>query len=296
MFGVHHEMGLFVAVDPAMHSPTWFSMSIEMKEAHLDEALDVGWAAWERRRSAARRKIDAPLLNLQTEAICAFRPEFFLRYVAGRASLQAASTPGSGSCSPTVSVGRPAYARRSSLRSGPARGGSSALGCRDPRRPRRFVPTARRGVRGSVAAHHLETVLGSAAGVTEVQRIDEDGQPDFKLRYRARSDGVPRVDFQMTLFGETALGNNVQPVPTTRRTSCSQHACTREQAQLVGARAGGPGKLSSKAAVRGDAWPRALGGGPFLAGGGRGAPSRPGRPRPPRGRPRAGRRRGGVPF
>lgn len=34
MFGVHHELGVFIAVDPLMHSPTWFSRSVAAKE-HL---------------------------------------------------------------------------------------------------------------------------------------------------------------------------------------------------------------------------------------------------------------------
>ena len=35
LFGVHLEMGLFVAVDPRMHSPTWFPRSVELRPAIL---------------------------------------------------------------------------------------------------------------------------------------------------------------------------------------------------------------------------------------------------------------------
>ena len=34
-------------IDPAMHNPTWFSMSIEMKEAELKRATEAGWHGWE---------------------------------------------------------------------------------------------------------------------------------------------------------------------------------------------------------------------------------------------------------
>src|SRR5262249_15354405 len=81
MYGVHHERGLFIAVDPSMHNPTWFSMSIEVKEADLNGA-DAGWHGWERERTAARRKRVMPRDDLRTEAVIAFRPEMFLRYAA----------------------------------------------------------------------------------------------------------------------------------------------------------------------------------------------------------------------
>ena len=35
LFGVHLEMGLFVAVDPRMHSPTWFPRSVDFKTSDL---------------------------------------------------------------------------------------------------------------------------------------------------------------------------------------------------------------------------------------------------------------------
>src|SRR3954470_9363572 len=36
MFGVHLERDLFIAVDPRMHNPTWFSSSVEFKDHDLD--------------------------------------------------------------------------------------------------------------------------------------------------------------------------------------------------------------------------------------------------------------------
>lgn len=79
LFGVHLEMGLFVAVDPRMHSPTWFPRSVEFRTGDLEVARAQRWHGWERQRSA-RRNVQ-PEESLLTEAVIAFRPDQFLRYV-----------------------------------------------------------------------------------------------------------------------------------------------------------------------------------------------------------------------
>jgi hypothetical protein len=78
LFGVHLEMGLFVAVDPRMHSPTWFPRSVEFKTRDLEAARAQRWHGWERERS--ERKV-RPEESLLTETVIAFRPDQFLRYV-----------------------------------------------------------------------------------------------------------------------------------------------------------------------------------------------------------------------
>jgi len=80
LFGVHLEMGLFVGVDPRMHSPTWFPRSVEFRTSDLEAALAQQWHGWERERSDARRKV-RPEESLLTETVIAFRPDQFLRYV-----------------------------------------------------------------------------------------------------------------------------------------------------------------------------------------------------------------------
>lgn len=80
LFGVHLEMGLFVGVDPRMHSPTWFPRSVEFKASDLEAARAQRWHGWERERSDARRKAQ-PQESLLTETVIAFRPDQFLRYV-----------------------------------------------------------------------------------------------------------------------------------------------------------------------------------------------------------------------
>jgi len=80
LFGVHLEVGLFVGVDPRMHSPTWFPRSVGFKTSDLEAARAQGWHGWERERSDARHKVK-PEESLLTEAVIAFRPDQFLRYV-----------------------------------------------------------------------------------------------------------------------------------------------------------------------------------------------------------------------
>jgi hypothetical protein len=80
LFGVHLEMGLFVGVDPRMHSPTWFPRSVGFKTSDLEGARAQGWHGWERERSDARHKV-RPEESLLTETVIAFRPDQLLRYV-----------------------------------------------------------------------------------------------------------------------------------------------------------------------------------------------------------------------
>ena len=79
LFGLDSEMSLFVAVDPRMHSPTWFPRSVEFKTSDLEAAWARRWHGWERERSA--RGNVQPEESLLTETVIAFRPDQFLRYI-----------------------------------------------------------------------------------------------------------------------------------------------------------------------------------------------------------------------
>ena len=210
MFGVHDDLGLFVAVDPRMHNPTWFSRSVEFKTAELEAARATGWHGWERERSAARRKRLMPLENLQTEALIAFTPEHLLRFVDFEAR-----TSG-------LDAGERLYS--SDLVQAQIAGSASASG--RPRHPFeiRMGLTApdifdviegsfrlEAAVRGSVAEHHLQRHLEQLPSVRDIRRNTKDGPPDFEVRFRnrlvriecknvlRRSDPqLPRVDFQKT--------------------------------------------------------------------------------------------------
>ena len=214
MFGWHAQAKIFVAIDPTMHNPTWFSRSIEFKDEHVRQARRSGWFGWERDRKMSRRKIEMPHENCTTEALLGFAPKNFLRYVmleriasgldAGERLLmidrmgRAVSPKATSGLHPLeVALGLPAKEILDVL------GGSFRL----------LV-----AVRGSVAERHLLDHLEGMNDLSKVERFDKDGLPDFAITYRKRKfriecknvlrrlqkDQIPRVDFQKT---RAAKGN-----------------------------------------------------------------------------------------
>ena len=209
MFGVHLEEGIVIAVDPAMHDPTWFSRSVEFKDEHVAMVHDTSWYGWERERHpAGRRKRIMPLENYQTEVLLGFTSERFMRFV----QLERAATrldPGER----LLLIDRLAERPPPDARTGPhpleLELGLSARQILD------MIDGAFRlevAVRGSAAEHHLATYLGAVPGMDEVTAIDADGQPDFRVVYRGGppvriecknvlrrlSRGMVKVDFQRT--------------------------------------------------------------------------------------------------
>jgi hypothetical protein len=211
MFGVHLKLNLFIAVDPRMHSPTWFSSSVEFKTRDLEEAAEKGWHGWQRERSDARRKQRRPEENLQTETVIGFEPDQFLRYVEFE---RVASGVDCGERLHLSDRIEKAVDSQEMLLPGKERHplelklGLPASDILD------IISGAFRleaAVRGGVAEHHLERHLRDVPGVRKVRHIIEDGKPDFEIHYRSRpfliecknvlarqQQGVPRVDFQKT--------------------------------------------------------------------------------------------------
>lgn len=277
MYGWHEELQLFVAVDPVMHTPTWFSTSVEFKEAELQAVRRSGWHGWERdRQSGGRRKREAPLEAFTTESVLGFTPKNFLRYVnlerltsgmdPGERLLvidrieNEGRSPGSriraGQHPLEVALGLTAAEILDVL------GGSFRL----------LV-----AVRGSVAEHHLENQLNRTGGISNVVRIDEDGKADFEVtferrRFRLECKNVlrrqtrfgPRVDFQKT---RAAKGD-----PCSRYYSRDQfevlaaclHPVTEEwefkfvPTSVLPKRQGCPNRISEKIDVGGPSWDDSL--------------------------------------
>ncbi len=211
MFGVHLELDLFIAVDPRMHTPTWFSSSVEFKTARLREAGQKHWHGWERERSDVRRKIVRPEESLQTETVIAFRPEQFLRYVefervasgleCGERLLLSDRIEQSLAAGHVLAPGVEPHPLELQL-------GLPAAQILD------VISGAFRlaaAVRGGVAERHLEQHLRQVPGVRRVNHINKDGKPDFEVEYRQKPfliecknvlartrQGLPTVDFQKT--------------------------------------------------------------------------------------------------
>ncbi|MGH9421819.1 MAG: hypothetical protein ACRD3J_17715, partial [Thermoanaerobaculia bacterium] len=211
MFGVHLEKGLFIAVDPRMHAPTWFSSSVEFKTGDLRSAKKKGWHGWQRERSDARRKQTRPEENLQTETVIGFRPDQFLRYVEFE---RVASGLDCGERLLLSDRIEKSLAEGEILLPAPGRHplelqlGLPASEILD------VISGAFRlaaAVRGGVAEHHLDRYLREVPGVRHVRHIIEDGKPDFEVEYRRKpfliecknvlarpQKGLPKVDFQKT--------------------------------------------------------------------------------------------------
>lgn len=212
MFGVHHELDLFIAVDPEMHNPTWFSMSVEFKVAELEATLASGWHTWERERNSARRKREMPNENLLTESVSAFEPKHFLRYIAFEKLASGMDTgermllwekAEKGALDVTtpsrIEVGHPLEKML----------GLPAYDILDVVQDHFRLLVA---LRGSVAEYHLGEHLRTISDLSEVEQLDLDGQPDFRANFRGQrvliecknalrklaKDQRPRVDFQKT--------------------------------------------------------------------------------------------------
>lgn len=203
-FGVHLEEGVFVAVDPAMHNPTRFSKSVEVKTADIESAKKSGWYGLERERSRVRRILDMPL-SYQTESVLIFDSDNFLRYI----ELERLATgldPGER----LLLIDRMSRAAEPDPAAHPLelQTGLTARQILDVIWGAFRLQVA---VRGGVAEYHLERYLKSLRGIDSVQRLDEDGRPDFEISsggrawfiecknvLRRSSPRGPRVDFQKT--------------------------------------------------------------------------------------------------
>lgn len=223
MFGIHEQLDLFVGVDPEMHNPTWFSSSIEFKEENLLKSIQDGWHGWERERViGGKRRVDIQE-DLRTEIVLGFRPEYFLNF----ALFERTATemdPGErllfidrvGECLKNN------YSPAALLTELPEKE-SLNIGINHPLLDQLNLSVAEllsliddrfrlaSAIRGGAAEFHLEKQLHSIDGISKIERLDKDGQPDFKFIYkdtefsiecknvlRRISGDHPRVDFQKT--------------------------------------------------------------------------------------------------
>lgn len=227
-FGVHDDEDLFIAVDPAMHKPTWFSRSIEFKENDVEVALKSGWHGWDRDRVATGRRRVLPQESLATEALLAFTPKHFLTYALFERIATGMETGErllliknigddlrqGGSARKLVATRIDLVAPTSAEHKLLTQFGLPVDQILDLIAENPRLHTA---VRGGVAERHLQLVLKTMRGVSDIQKINEDGKPDFAIKFLRQplriecknvspntTRGLPRVDFQKT---RAAKGN-----------------------------------------------------------------------------------------
>lgn len=209
VLGVHPNFDIFVGLDPALYDPLPMGISIELKQAQVEEAQLRGWHVWERENHPGRRR-GAPRARAGLETIVAFTPERLLDYV--RFERQASG----------LGLDQPLRFRAAEVAATdpptPARGVHAleeefALSSEEileiiAHRSRLAV-----AVRGGVAEHHLGLHLRDDPSVRAARLIDRDGEPDFDVELtddrrvlvecknvspRRYADGSPKIEVQKT--------------------------------------------------------------------------------------------------
>ena len=212
LLGIDPEEGLFVAADPEAHNPTKFFIRVEFKDEHAEMMRRDGWYAWERvRRSGpmaepvevlvgGTREAFLDLVRLERAAYAL--PPGDRQLLADKRELiyavQVAAIDVAGTLS---SVAHPLLHELNL-------GAGEVL---------ELIAGARRlkmAVRGWVAEEHLRAALAQLDGITYCERLDAEGGPDLKIRYRDsamltvecknvlrvmnKTRNLPRIDFQRT--------------------------------------------------------------------------------------------------
>jgi len=221
-FGVYEDGDLFVAADPALHNPTWFSSSIEFKAADVKRARRSGWHGWQRDRVATGRRRTRPIHpdeSFLTETLHGFTAQNFLTY-ARFERVATGITPGDRflliqNIGSDLRTGGPAQAliQTQILQTDPDHELLRQFGLPidDVLELIANNPRLRTAVRGGVAERHLQQLLGRTPGVSALEKLNRDGEPDFSFTYQKRplrlecklvspllTRGFPRVDFQKT--------------------------------------------------------------------------------------------------
>ncbi|MBI1774872.1 MAG: hypothetical protein HYR63_05945 [Proteobacteria bacterium] len=211
-FGIDPKERFFVAVDPEMHNPTKMFIRFEFKDSHVELIKRNGWHVWERQKRSDG--LEEPI-----EVVVGGSAANFLRFVQFE---RAAKGLDQGH--------RQLLADKTELLKRPAAGVADIEPAIDtvalhplvrelamnPHQILEIIASARRlkmAVRGWVAEEHLKTAIEKAPGITDCQRLDVEGGPDIRLRYKdgrpiliecknvlrqTNAKKQPRVDFQRT--------------------------------------------------------------------------------------------------
>ncbi len=210
LVGISPDEGFFVGYDPVLHSPTKHYISLEFKEAFVEQIQAKRWAWVERSR---RTGSEEPV-----ETIVGGLPKSFLDYVRfereargedqGHRALLADNR--GAILRPPVNVKTDDAARSPYVHA------LSREFEMSEDEVLTLIAGAKRlkmAVRGWVAEAHLVRKLQQVDGVTDCERIEAEGGPDVQLRFedsdllfvecknvlRDRTrDGLPRLDFQRT--------------------------------------------------------------------------------------------------
>lgn len=221
LVGIDPEGGLCISADPIVHSPTKFFIRLEFKDEHAELVKQRGWHAWERIKR--NTPPDAPRI----ETLVGATKERFLDLIRFERASRGLDPGNRLIIAESYDLRLP--------RSLPSREdqGSEIMQIAkvhplvqqfalSPDEIFDLIAGARRlkmAVRGWVAEEHLRSTLSIVPGITQCERLDDEGGPDLRVAFRggppltvecknvARETdrhGNPKVDFQRT---RAAKGN-----------------------------------------------------------------------------------------
>jgi len=269
LVGIDPVEGFFVAADPEMHNPTKFFIRLEFKDEHADQIRREGWYAWERSRRNSVRPIETLVGGVRSRMLDLVRFERAARglppgdrqLLAERRELFVAAALGGATIElPPETL----HSLASEFELAPAAILDLIAGAR----------RLKMAVRGWVAELKLQQVLDAVPGVTWCERLDEEGGPDLRVRWK---DGPPltvecknvlrktnragqaRIDFQRTRASkEDPCSRYYAPTDFDVVAGCI-HAVTERWEfryvlpSLLEGHARCPGKLASNVAI-GSLW------------------------------------------
>jgi hypothetical protein len=207
VIAAHPQAGLIIGLDPLIYTPLPIGISIEFKDAEVDEAERSGWHVWERDNISGVRR-SSPRTDLGVETLIAIAPNRLLDYLRFERTAQALRLEPPLRFRAAVDHGQPKVA--AGVHELEDEFSLSAEEILDIIRER---PRLGMAVRGGVAEQHLYNALCADPAVTDVDLGQQEGPPDFFVTLRGSerisvecknaspttyADGTPKVETQKT--------------------------------------------------------------------------------------------------
>jgi hypothetical protein len=182
LLGVYPEGDLFLGLDPALYDPLPLGISVYAKDTQVEAVARHGWAVWERANHPGSRRA-APRAGEGLETMVGFQPRRLLDYARFERNASALGLD------PPLRYAAAADATEEPRRdrgAGPVPHSLEASFDLSAREILDIIQTRMRlevAVKGGVAEHHLERLLRADSWIADVERLDQDAQPDFRVRH-----------------------------------------------------------------------------------------------------------------
>ncbi len=275
LVGIDPDEGFVVAADPEVHNPTRFYIRLEFKDRHAEAIKADSWHVWERQSKGPRHLLVSERL-FGFETLVGATRETFLDLVRFERAAQGLP-PGD----------RHLLAERRELFTSLSVKGEVAEAAATALHPLatefelapdqilELIAGARRlkmAVRGWVAEEKLREALTTIPGVTHCERLDEEGGPDLRVRWRdgpmltvecknvlrkTNAAGLARIDFQRTRASKEDPCSRYYATNDFDIVAGCLHAVTERwefryvRPALLAPREGCPGKLDNKVTIDG---------------------------------------------